>query len=234
MRSPEEQAARDTSLDIQVLDLDQDGIADVSASKISGGVLNMRSETRLFKGLKGGGFSDKPVQVFRDEGFAVLVRYIDVNLDGRLEMVHPHAQPTLFALSRVLLTSELGVDFRVRLPSKNSSKFFVENPVFETTSLLGLDFSTGGALHGPYPLFGADFNHDKKPDLGQGQGDQKFEILWGNKLAAVSDERTSSLKVKSTRETHLLHPHPKQGHEVMFLYKYHPKYSGTIKIAQFR
>jgi hypothetical protein len=234
MRTTKERASRDSSLEVQVLDLNQDGIADISASKISGGVLNMRSETRIYAGLKGGGFTKEPIQVFKDEGFAVLVRYIDVNRDGRLEMIHPHASPTLFALSRVLLTSELSVDFRVRYFSKQSNQFFIRAPGFETTSLLGLDFKTGGALHGPYPLFGGDFNHDQKPDLAFGQGDKKFIILWGQKKGILNDERSSIFKIKSTRETHLLHPHPNQADEIMFVYKHHAKYAGTIKVLRFR
>ena len=234
LRTKKEQAARDTSLDIQILDLDGDGIADVSATKISGGVLNMRSETRLYRGQKGGGFSSRPIQTFKDEGFASLVRYVDTDLDGQIEMVHPLSKPSLFSLSRVLLTSQLAVDFRVRQPAMSRKQFFIEEPSFETTSILGLDFSTGGALHGPYPLFGLDLNNDKKPDLGIGQGEKQFEVLWGETKETLSDERKTSFKMKSTRETLRLNPGPGQASEIIFLYKHFAKYSGTAKIVRFQ
>ena len=234
LRNKKENAARDTTIDLQVLDLNGDNIADVSATKISGGVLNMRTETRLYLGKKGGGFSTTPNQVFTDEGFANLVRYEDVDLDGNLEMIHPLSQPSLFSLSRVLLSSELRVDFRIRKRSEKGSLVFSKEPTLEVTSVLGLDFSTGGALHGPYPVFGIDMNQDSKADIGIGQGDESFEILEGSKTGSLKPGRDRIFKIKATRSTRKLSRLTGASSEILFFYKYLPKYSGRAQVLTFR
>ena len=234
LRTPKENAARDTTIDLQVLDLNGDQIADISATKISGGVLNMRTETRLYLGQKGGGFSKTPNQVFSDEGFASLVRYEDVDLDGEIEMIHPLSKPSLFSLSRVLLSSELKVDFRIRKRSQKNSFVFQTEPELEITSVLGLDFSTGGALHGPYPIFGVDINQDRKADIGLGQGDKSFEILEGEGVGKLQPNVRRSFRVKATRSVRKLYKNTQDASDILFYYKHLPSHSGRARILTFR
>jgi|GEM_PF-6163655 len=234
LRTQKENAARDTTIDLQILDLNGDQIADISATKITGGVLNMRTETRLYLGQKGGGFLKKANQVFTDEGFASLVRYEDVDLDGEIEMIHPLAKPSLFSLSRVLLSSELKVDFRIRKRSQNKSFVFQADPDLEITSVLGLDFSTGGALHGPYPIFGIDINQDQKADIGIGQGDKNFEILEGEDIGKLQPNTNRSFEIKATRSVRKLHTKTKDASEILFYYKHLPSHSGRVRILTYR
>ena len=234
LRSKKENAARDTTIDLQVLDLNGDEIADISATKISGGVLNMRTETRLYLGKNGGGFPQKPTQVFIDDGFANLVRYEDVDLDGQLEMIQPLSKPSLFSLSRVLLSSELKVDFRIRKRTSSGPQVFDENSSLEVTSVLGLDFSTGGALHGPYPIFGIDINKDGKADLGIGQGDDNFEVLEGQTTKALKTGEPRRFRVKATRSTHKITRRRGHPSEILFFYKYLPSDSGRVRILSYR
>ena len=61
-----------------------------------------------------------------------------------------------------------------------------------------------------------------------------FEISWGEKSHELSEEKQTKLKLKSTRETLLLHPKAGVASEIIFLYKHFSKYSGLARVLRFR
>lgn len=178
VRTPEEQEARDSGVSAQIQDLDGDGIADLCLAKIGGGLSTLKTELRLYRGLAGGGFETTPAQVFEDEGFANLVTFRDVNGDGRLEMIHPHSEVSIMSMSRALLSQTISLDVRIRKQA-SAPKFFNPKPIQTVTARYGLDFTVGTAIRGTAPLFGYDFNQDRRLDVILPEGSDKMGLHRG-------------------------------------------------------
>lgn len=177
----EELENRDTGVSAQVEDLDGDGIADLALTKIGGGITTLASEVRLHRGRKGGGFEEKPAQVFADEGFAALARFVDVDGDGKKEMVHPHAEVSIMSISSAMLSSELGLDIRIRRGSGGDSEIFDRKPAQKLETSFGLDLSVGAALRGAAPIFGHDFDGDGIRDVILSEGGDKMLLHRGKR-----------------------------------------------------
>lgn len=226
--SREEITARDTEITIDVLDIDSDGIADLSASKIGGGVTTLKSETRIYLGKKGGGFSDEPSQVFRDSGFGTIVGYKDIDGDGKNEMVHPLVEVSILSMSQVLLSSKMTLDLRLR--RLGGGKVFQEKPVQEMETVFGFDFSSAGALRGISPIYGHDFDGDKRPDVILSQGAEELMFYRGVKdnSAFFDDDEFLTLNAPVTRETHAV---PQRGGvDLVLAYVDQPKRAGMITV----
>lgn len=200
--------SRDVRVSTMVRDLDADGIADLVITKIGGGITTLHTELRLFRGLKGGGFSKAPAQVFKDEGFAALADFIDVDGDGVLEMVHPHSEVSILGMSQALLSKTLDIDVRIREPAQGGP-FFTSKPVQVLETSYGLDFSVGASIRGAAPLFGHDFSGDGRPDVllsdgaesmvlheGRGRSKAQFDEDDGATLAAQGSNTTLAVPIR--------------------------------------
>jgi hypothetical protein len=234
MLTPEEQAARDTELTMDVQDIDGDGVADLSATKIGGGVTNLRSETRIYLGKKGGGFASSPVQVFKDSGFASIIRYIDLDGDGKNEMVHPFVEVSILSMSQVLLSSKMTLDLRIRKRSSSPGKLFEEDPVQSLDMIFGLDFSTGGALRGAAPIYGVDFDGDGKKDVIICKGSEELELHRGTKNGdePFEDDGSITLSAPVSRETYAV-PQRADGKglvDIVVTYTDQPKRAGKAVV----
>lgn len=229
----EEQTAGDTDVYVEAMDLDGDGIADLSANKIGGGLTNTRSETRLYMGTKGGGFTASPVQSWIDEGFGTLITYADLDGDGQLEMVHPLVEVSVMSMSSMLLSSKMELDLRVRRAARGSGKPFAQDTAQTLDLVFGLDFSTGGALRGAPPLFGHDFDGDKIPDALLTTSGERLQLFKGRGQKSgdiFDDDATITLTAPVSRETYALPTSAKPGAPVDVLVAYVdvPKLSGRM------
>lgn len=202
MLTADELESRDVRTSAKVLDLDGDGIADLALEKIGGGITTLRAEVRLYRGLKGGGFSDKPAQVFADDGFAALSDFIDVDGDGALEMVHPHSEVSIMTMSGALISKSLDLDVRVREAAKGGL-FFEPKPVQILETSYGLDFSVGAAIRGAAPIFGHDFTGDGRPDVLLSDGGEAIALLEGTgaQPAHFNEDAKVKLDVQGSNTT---------------------------------
>lgn len=211
VRTPEELESRDVRVSAKVRDLDGDGIADIAVSKIGGGITTLRTEVRLYRGEKGGGFSKAPVQVFSDEGFAALSDFVDVDGDGALEMIHPHAEVSIMAMSRAMFSKTLELEVRIR-ETDPGGRFFRPAPVQVLETSYGLDLSVGAAIRGAAPMFGHDFSGDGRPDVllsdggeamvlhvGEGKGRAHFSDDGADRLAAEGSNTTLAIPARPGR-----------------------------------
>ncbi len=231
--TPEEQTAGDTEVYVEALDLDGDGLADLSANKIGGGLTNTRSETRLYPGVAGGGFAPSPAQTWVDEGFGTLITYADLDGDGVVEMVHPLVEVSVMSMSSMLLSSKMELDLRVRRGDKSGGRIFAQEPVQTLDLVFGLDFSTGGALRGAPPLFGHDFDGDGRPDALLTTSGDKLQLFRGRgaKTGDVfEDDASLTLSGPVSRETYALPSATRPGAPVDVLVAYVdvPKLSGQL------
>ncbi len=203
MLTKDELTSRDVRVSAKVRDLDADGIADLALEKIGGGITTLATEVRLYRGLKGGGFSARPVQVFADEGFAALSDFVDVDGDGRLEMVHPHSEVSIMAMSGALLSKTLDLDVRIREPQATGEGFFRPKPVQVLETSYGLDFSVGASIRGAAPIFGHDFSGDARPDvlLSEGGSAMGLHPGLGGKVARFDEDAQAQLDAQGSNTT---------------------------------
>ncbi len=194
LRSAAELDARDTEVGGQVLDLDADGVADLALTKIGGGITTLRTETRIHLGRKGGGFVERPAQVFADDGFAALVRFEDVDGDGALEMLHPRSEVSVVSMSRAMLASRLDLDVRIRRAAPRPL-VFAATPVQTLETTFGLDLSVGAALRGTAPLTGADLDGDGRRDVVLSHGAERMGLHrgTGRPQSPFEDEPSAAL-----------------------------------------
>lgn len=202
-----ERESRDVGISAQIVDVDQDGIADLCLSKIGGGITTLKTEVRLYKGKKGGGFDRKPTQVFDDDGFASLVRFVDVDGDGKLEMLHPHSEVSIMSMSSAMLSSKVSLDVRIRRQGTDGD-LFDRKPVQTLETSFGLDLTVGAALRGTAPIFGHDFDGDGRKDVIMAQGGDKMVLHRGLKKGGdmFEEEGRISLSAPGTSTTLALPP----------------------------
>lgn len=207
VRSQNELETRDAGVSTQLVDIDLDGIADACVQKISGGISSLSTETHLYRGLKGGGFSPQPVQTFKDDGFASLAAFIDVDGDGKLEMLHPQSTVSIMAISQMMLSKELTLSVRVRRAAEDKSLFFEKKPVQTIDTRFGLDLTVGATLRGAAPLFGYDFDGDGVKDVMLSQGGDKMVLHRGTKKKdeMFQEEGNLTLSAPGTSTTIPIH-----------------------------
>ncbi len=233
VRSREELESRDQRVSGLVQDLDGDGIADFVVSKIGGGITTLKTELRLFRGRKGGGFEDAPAQVFRDRGFGSLARFIDVDGDGKLEMVHPHAEVSIMGMTRAMLSSTIGLDVRIRSPVDGPG-FFSDKPTQTLDIYIGLDLSSGAALRGSAPLFGHDFDGDGFRDVVVPDGAERMVMHRGQAPGEdrewFNENTRLSLKAPGSNATRVLRRLGGARPEILVYYPYRKSLSGRLVV----
>lgn len=210
VRSKAELESRDTRVSAKVRDLDGDGIADLALGKIGGGITTLKTELRLYKGVKGGGFGDTPAQVFADEGFAALSDFVDVDGDGTLEMVHPLSEVSIVAMSRAMLSKTLDLDVRIRERSP-AHAFFHPKPVQTLETSYGLDLSVGASIRGAAPLFGRDFDGDGRPDVLLSEGGEAMVVHSGRGGPTARFAEDGHVRLEAPGTNHTLPVPVRQG-----------------------
>ncbi len=235
VRTKAELESRDQRVSAEITDLDSDGIADLVLTKIGGGVRTLKTELRLFRGLRDGGFSDKPVQTFKDDGFATLARFIDIDGDGRIEMVHPHAPVSIMSMTRALLSSSIGLELRIRRPDPKSG-FFQARPAQTIDVSVGLDLSSGAALRASAPVIGFDFNGDNRRDVVVPDGADAMVMLPGRPATKVAaegwfdEDARIVLKAPGSHATQPLPVAANAPPEIIVTYPYRRDLSGRLVV----
>ena len=232
VRNRAELESRDQRVSALVQDLDGDGVADCVVSKIGGGITTLRTELRLFRGRSGGGFEPSAAQVFEDRGFASLARFIDVDGDGKVEMVHPHAEVSIMGMTRAMLSSSIGIEVRIRTPDRKAG-FFSREPKQTLDISIGLDLSSGAALRGSAPLFGHDFDGDGRRDVIVPDGADKMVMHPGRKdrrRGWFNEDVRRSLEAPGSNAT-LVVPTAADGPpEILVYYPYRKSLSGRVVV----
>ena len=189
IRSAEELRTGAASVSVQFADLDEDGISDLALTKISGGLTNLRTETRLHKGLRGGGFEPKAKQVFSTSGYGAFVSFKDIDGDGQIEMVQPYAAISILGMTRILLSSSISVDILIRRSVRSADVFFETKPIQKLTTSFGFDFDSPNSFLGALPIFGYDFNGDGEKDALLSKGQAAMGLHLGQKKKEPFESR---------------------------------------------
>ncbi|HOX43657.1 MAG TPA: VCBS repeat-containing protein [Myxococcota bacterium] len=201
--SPEERVSRNVFVRGDAADLDGDGRADLMFNKTRGGLASMSAETQLYRAAPDGGYPARPDVRIQSAGFGSAVRLLDVDGDGRTDLVRPHLEVGLVVMSQVLFTGRVGVDFLVHLSRRGLPG---PRPDCALAGSLGIDFQSSQEMRGPYPLLGEDFTGDGRADAivgvaGGGSGDNpdRLDLLPGLAEGCFDDDASWSLELPGTR-----------------------------------
>jgi len=189
VRTPADHRERGTSATTLVADVDGDGYVDFIVRKqVFEGVTSAKNTIYLFFGRKDG-FSPKPAEILESEGVSLFqIQLVDLNGDGRPDLVVPYTGFGVFALIRMLTAKTAKVDFQIYPFDPKVRKF-----TLEPASERGLKFHI--PLSGDSDLqaisLTADVTGDGKPDLIFGSSEDQLEIypaVGGGEFASSAAE----------------------------------------------
>jgi len=173
-------------------DLDGDGFPEAVLNKYGGSLTAFRSAIHIHAGVDGG-FVKKPGYTHKASGYSAMLRFWDVDGDGKKEMLMPTADIGLVQIARVLLSQKVKVTFKMfRCQGAVGAGMYAAEPDFTREVVYDFDPDTG-MLVGFHPGFEGDFNGDGRPDLfmeyGEGFGvwDNRGNLQFGQTPYAVGN-----------------------------------------------
>ena len=200
VRTPADHRERGTSATTLVSDLDGDGFVDLIVRKqVFEGVTSARSTSYVFLGGKDG-FSKAPAEVLESEGVSLFqTQLVDLDGDGRPDLVVPYTSFGVFALIRMLTAKTAKVDFQIYPFDRKSRKFAVE-PVSDRELKFRIPLAGDTDLQAV--SLTADVTGDGKPDLIFGSSEDQLDIYpaLGNGEFASSPAETVEVRAAGVME----------------------------------
>ncbi len=160
----------------ELADIDGDGRVDLVVARASGGLLDVKAETRVHLNRGGGWALAAPDQRFTSEGGAATIQLVDLDGDGRPELVDARIPVSVVEIVELLVTRSLDVVTRIHRAGANGR--FEERPWIERSFGIALDFNTfrpGGFV----PTLAADLNADGYADLLSSGDGEAVEVFLG-------------------------------------------------------
>ena len=189
VRTQADHRARGTSVTALVADLNGDGYVDLIVRKqVFEGVTSARNTIYMYLGRKDG-FSQMPVQILESEGVSLFqTQLVDLNGDGRLDLVVPYTSFGVFALIRMLTAKTAKVDFQI-YPFDPKTRKFTPEPASDRGLTFHIPLSGDSDLQAINLT--ADVTGDGKPDLIFGSSEDQLDIypaLGGGEFASSAAE----------------------------------------------
>jgi hypothetical protein len=203
----EERVQRGVFLRGDAADLDGDGRADLLFNKTRGGLASMRALTRVYRAGPDGAYPPRPSLEIDTPGFGSSLKLLDADGDGRVDLVRPHLEMGLMAMSRVLLSSRMDIDFLLHLSSKAGRGALPgPRPDCAVSGSFSLDFQSSQEMSGPYPVLGHDFTGDGRPDVvvglaggGSGKTPDRLELRAGSPAGCFETGAVWRVELEATR-----------------------------------
>lgn len=161
---------------VNVEDLDGDGLSDLVVTYLGGNFSNATMETRIYMNRGKGWNLAAPDQTFRSESTVGLDRLVDLDGDGRLELVRGTISFSLLEFVETLLTRS--VDAKFVAHRLDADRRYVKKPWIEKDFDIPLSFDTFRP-EGFLPVFGTDMNADGYGDLVRSGDGDRIEINYG-------------------------------------------------------
>jgi len=174
VRTAADHRERGTSATTLVADLDGDGYVDLIVRKqVFEGVTSAKNTIYVFLGRKDG-FSAKPAEILESEGVALFqTQLVDLNGDGRPDLVVPYTGFGVFSLIRMLTAKTAKVSFQI-YPFDARTRKFASEPISERELKFTLPLSGESDLQAV--SLTADVTGDGRPDLIFGSSEDQLEI----------------------------------------------------------
>lgn len=164
------------SVSTETGDVDGDGRLDLLISHTSGGIFDARSTTRLFLNRQGSWNLAQPDRELRETGSLSRNLLLDLDGDGRVELVHVRVPLGVLESVEILLTS--AIDANVALYAADGEGTFAQEPFFAHKLDLAISLERQTSL-GFIPTLDADLNGDGVRDLLDSGGGEALEIHLG-------------------------------------------------------
>jgi hypothetical protein len=161
---------------VDVGDLDGDGRADVLVSHIAGALTDSRTQTSIHLNRDAGWDLGAPDQSFESRGSWSSVELLDLDGDGRRELVRTDISFSLLELIEILVTRAL--DARISIHRRDANGGFEREPWLERKLDLPLSFETFRP-RGFVPTIQYDLNADGHRDLVASGGGESIEVFLG-------------------------------------------------------
>jgi hypothetical protein len=191
--------------------LDGDERADLIVMKWGSSEKRTRMDRAIFYSREDGGFSDRPDQVVRSESVFPDFDILDLNGDGRRDLVIPFFHVAPAQAVRVMTQNAIKIQFRLFLMRPDGRYAQGEGKAFVRVDrrvvldyhldILRLIFGNEAAPTGriaPLLDFGADFNGDGYADLAADDGSDRLRIYWGNEQVRYGNSPDLVLPFEST------------------------------------
>jgi hypothetical protein len=159
-----------------VSDIDGDEKLDLLVSHVAGNFTDASSTTYVHMNRGGGWDLDEPDQVFRSEESLEANALIDLDGDGRTELLRINLHFNLLEVVEFLLTRD--VDLQLAVHRYHPERGFEEKPWAKSQIELPVSFETF-RLAGFLPTGGVDLNADGLPDFVNSGGGDAIEISLG-------------------------------------------------------
>ena len=195
VRSKKEKIEAMANVYTTIQNLDSDGYSDVIVTKQTArGITELRGVLSIYNGREGG-YSSTPDQVIISEGTASAgTTIMDVNGDGKLDLILPSVKISVTALIRFLITRSFPIRFNIFLYHENGR--FSENPDFSKEVKFKIDFS-GESDTQAINLHG-DFNNDLRKDFVFATDDDELSIYLGitdDEDKIFSDDKAAEIEI---------------------------------------
>jgi len=163
------------SVRVALGDIDGDGRADLVITRGSGGLLRAVTETRIHRNRDGGWDLAHPDQIFENRGGAVVDQLVDLDGDGRPELLRAVTSLGLVDLAQFFLQRAIHADASIY---KAIDGRFANAPIYERDFRLGMNFETL-RLRGFVPTLEVDVNGDGQRDLVASGDGNAIEVYLG-------------------------------------------------------
>ncbi len=158
-------------------DFNGDGRADLVVTSTTGGLLNARTETTFHLNRDGSWNLQKPDETFVVDGSWSSLQLLDLDADGRPELIEARVALTVFEIVEFLL--QRSVDVQVSYFHADADGIFDPQPLRRTQISVAVELETF-TQKGFLPTLEADLNGDGRPDrLGPGKGKAAEVFLGG-------------------------------------------------------
>lgn len=164
-------------------DFNGDGLADLLLIHTSGGFLDARSDTSIHLNRGGTWDLDQPDQEFSVKGRWNSWVLVDLDGDGRVELIEAQIPLSVLELVEVLVTRAIDIEILIRKPGPKGT--FEKRPWLKRKLGLGFSFDTFEPL-GFVPTLEPDLNGDGARDQMSSGGGKAIEISLGGGKAPYS------------------------------------------------
>ncbi len=167
----------DTDFNVQVKDLNRDGLADLVVSQNRGGIKNLESNIRIYLCKTREGYNETPSFSRNISNSAGMAYLHDLNNDGRIDIVIPALKIGITALMKMLILNRLDLALDIYLQEAGGR--YPDEPSLSTSISALVDLNAGNISFGENIAVTGDFNGDNLSDFLIETGDGTLDIYFG-------------------------------------------------------